>query len=116
MGPDIVIILMTLKLYLSSRSNNTTSHPIPLLQFKSEMVKKKKFKRFCPHCERHWVCPSGVPVNMIFSMILMIEDVEEADVFEEDVQMFEFLPRRLFQGRNLHLLEDDLSERRGENS
>ena len=53
---------------------------------------------------------------MIFSMILMIEDVEEADVFEEDVQMFEFLPRRLFQGRNLLLLEDDLSERRGENS
>ena len=41
---------------------------------------------------------------MIYSMILMIEDVEEADVFEEDVQMFEFLLRRLFQVRNLLLV------------
>ena len=46
-------------------------------------------------------------------MILMIENFEEADVLEEDVQMFEFLLRRLFQVRNLLLVEDDLSERRG---
>ena len=46
-------------------------------------------------------------------MILMIENFEEADVLEEDVQMFEFLLRRLFQVRNLLLVEDDLSKRRG---
>ena len=33
-----------------------------------------------------------------------MEDVEEADVFEEDVQMFEFLLRRLLQVRNLLLV------------
>ena len=88
-------------------------HPIPMLQFKSEMVEKKKFKRFCPCCERYWVCPSEIPVNLIYSTIFMNEDVEEADVFDEDVQMFEFLLRRLFQVRNLLLVEDDLSERRG---
>ena len=91
----------------------TTPYPIPMLQFKSEMVeKKKKLKRFCPRCKRYWVCPSGILVNTIHSMIFMTEDVEEADVFEGDVQMFEFLLRRLFQVRNL-LVEDDLSERRG---
>ena len=91
----------------------TTPHPIPMLQFKSEMVeKKKKLKRFCPRCKRYWVYPSGILVNTIHSMIFMTEDVEEADVFEGDVQMFEFLLRRLFQVRNL-LVEDDLSERRG---
>ena len=46
---------------------------------------------------------------MIYGMILMIE----ADVFEEEVQMFEFLPRRLLQVRNLLLEEDVLSECRG---
>ena len=48
---------------------------------------------------------------MIYSMILMFEDAEESDVFEEDVQMFEFLLRRLFQVRNLLVVEGDLSER-----
>ena len=46
-------------------------------------------------------------------MILMIEDAEEADDFEEDAQMFEFLLRRLFQVRNLLVVEGDLSECRG---
>ena len=50
---------------------------------------------------------------MMYSVIFMIEDVEEADVFEEDVQMFEFFLRRLLQVRNLLLVEGDLSKRRG---
>ena len=50
---------------------------------------------------------------MVYSMILIIEDAEEADVIEEDIQMFEFLLRRLFQVRNLVVVEGDLSERRG---
>ena len=50
---------------------------------------------------------------MIYSMMFMIEDADEADVFKEDVKTFEFLLRRLFQVRNLLLVENGLSERRG---